>query len=138
VYRADDQYGQIIDVSVSPRRCTRAGRRFFNTALHARGEPAEVVTDRAAALRGAIDELIASAFRNTEHYANNRIEVDDGRTQGATPADVRTPTRDHAAPVIVRGLAFTRHIRRGHVELGVDAPAHQRVAAALTELALTM
>ena len=33
VYRAVDQYGQIIDVFVSRRRDTRAARRFFTTAL---------------------------------------------------------------------------------------------------------
>ena len=35
VYRAVDQHGQIIDVYVSPRRDTRAARRFFVTALGA-------------------------------------------------------------------------------------------------------
>src|SRR5437660_7113133 len=33
VYRAIDQYGQIIDVYVSQRRDIRAARRFFATAL---------------------------------------------------------------------------------------------------------
>src|SRR5438552_18900843 len=46
VYRAD-QYGQIIDVSVSARRDTQAARRFFTSALRAHGEPTEIVTDRA-------------------------------------------------------------------------------------------
>jgi IS6 family transposase len=50
-YRAVDQHGQIIDVYVSPRRDTRAARRFFETALGAHGAPVEVVTDRAPALQ---------------------------------------------------------------------------------------
>jgi transposase, IS6 family len=58
VYRAVDQHGQIIDVYVSPRRDTTAARRFFETALGAHGEPVEVVTDRAPALRAVIEELI--------------------------------------------------------------------------------
>src|SRR2546421_3816744 len=33
VYRAVDQYGQIIDVYLSARRDTRAARRFFTMAL---------------------------------------------------------------------------------------------------------
>jgi transposase-like protein len=37
VYRAIDQYGQIIDVYVSPRRDTRAARRFLTKAFRARG-----------------------------------------------------------------------------------------------------
>jgi IS6 family transposase len=62
VSRAIDQDGQIIDVYVSARRDTQAPRRFFTTALCAHGEPAEIVTDRAPALRAAIDELIPAAF----------------------------------------------------------------------------
>jgi transposase, IS6 family len=65
VYRAIDQYGQIIDVYVSARRDTRAPRRFFTTALRDHGQPSEVVTDRAPALRVVIDELIPAAFHNT-------------------------------------------------------------------------
>jgi transposase, IS6 family len=55
VYRAVDQHGQIIDVFVSARRDLRAARRFFSAALRAHGEPVEVVTDRAPALRAAIE-----------------------------------------------------------------------------------
>jgi transposase, IS6 family len=66
VYRAVDQHGQIIDVYISPRRDTTAARRFFETALGAHGEPVEVVTDRAPALRAVIEELIPGAFHNTE------------------------------------------------------------------------
>jgi transposase, IS6 family len=75
VYRAIDQYGQIIDVYVSARRDTRAARRFFVSAFGAHGAPTEVVTDRAWPLRSVIDELIPAAFHNTEQYANNRIEA---------------------------------------------------------------
>jgi IS6 family transposase len=137
VYRAIDQYGQLIDVYVSPRRDTRAARRFFTTALAAHDVPTEVVTDRAPALRAAIDELMPAAFHNTEQYANNRIECDHGRLK----ARLR-PTRglkcDRSASVIVRGHAMMQNLRRGHYELGVDARARCRVAAAFTELARTI
>ena len=43
VYRAVDQYRQVIDVYVSPQRDTRAARRFFTSALVAHGAPVEVV-----------------------------------------------------------------------------------------------
>src|SRR5436190_10925718 len=68
VYRAVDQYGQIIDVYVSSRRDIRAARRFFATALGAHGEPSEVVTDRAPALLAVVDELLPSVH-NIEQYA---------------------------------------------------------------------
>ena len=137
MYRAVDQYGQIIDVCVSARRDTRAARRFFASALAAHGAPVEVVTDRAPALRAAIDELMPGVFHNTEQYANNRIECDHGRLK-ARLGPMRGLKRDRSARVIVRGHALMQNLRRGHYELGVDARTDRCVAAAFTELAATI
>jgi len=136
-YRAVDQYGQIIDVYVSARRDTRAARRFFTTALDEHGKPAEVVTDRAPALRAAIDELIPDAFRNVAQYENNRIECDHGRLK-ARLRPMPGLKRDRSAQVIMRGHALMQNLRRGHYELGVDARSRCHVAAAFTELARTI
>ena len=137
VYRAIDQYGQIIDVSVSARRDTQAGRRFFTSALRAHGEPTEIVTDRAWTLLAAVDELMPSAFHNTEQYANNRIEADHGRLK-APLRPMRGLKRDHSAGVIMRGHAFMQNIQRGHYELGTEARQHRRIAHAFAELARTI
>jgi transposase, IS6 family len=137
VYRAVDQYGQVIDVYVSSRRDTRAARRFFTMALDAHGAPVEIVTDRAPALRAAIDELIPAAFHNTEQYENNRIECDHGRLK-ARLRPMRGLKREGAARVVMRGHALMQNVRRGHYELGVDSRPHRRVAAAFTELARTI
>ena len=136
-YRAVDQYGQIIDVFVSARRDLRAARRFFARALRAHGEPVEVVTDRAPALRAAIEGLMPAAFHNTDQYANNRVECDHGRLK-ARLRPMRGLKRGHSARVIIRGHALMQNIRRGHYELGVDARHHRRVEAAFTELACTI
>src|SRR4051812_9128698 len=46
VYRAVDQYGQVIDVLLSARRDAAAARRFFFRALRTlKVTPSEVVTD---------------------------------------------------------------------------------------------
>ena len=113
MYRAVDQYGQIIDVLVSVRRDLRAARRFFARARRAHGEPVEVVTDRAPALRAAIEGLMPAAFHNTERYANNRVECDHGRLK-ARLRPMRGVKRDHSARVIVRGHALMQNIRRVH------------------------
>ncbi len=81
VYRAVDQHGQIVDVFVSAWRDVRAARRFFASALGAHGAPAEVMTERAWALGGVVDELLPGALHDTEQYANNRIEADHGRVK---------------------------------------------------------
>jgi transposase, IS6 family len=137
VYRAIDQYGQIVDVFFSARRDTGAARQFFVTALHARVAPTEVVTDRAWMLLAVADELIPAAFHNTEQHANNRIETDHGRlTSRLRP--MRGLKTDRTARVIMVGHACMQNLRRGHYELGVEARLHERVAVAFTELARTI
>ena len=137
MYRVVDQDGQIIDIYVAAQRDIPAARGFFAAALGSDGEPAEVVTDRAWALRAVIDELVPAAFHNTEQYANNRIEADLGRLK-ARLRPMRGLKRDHSARVITRGHAFMQNIRRGHYELGVGSRSHRRIATAFTELARTI
>ena len=137
VYRSVDEYDQIIDVLASTRRDLRAARRFFARALRVHGEPVEVVTDRAPALRAAIEGLVPAAFHNTEQYANNRVECDHGRLK-ARLRPMRGLKRDHSARGIIRGHALMQNIRRGHYELGVDARHHRRIEAAFTEPACTI
>ena len=43
VYRAIDQFGQVIDVFVSPQRDARAARRFFERAIDATRWPVSCV-----------------------------------------------------------------------------------------------
>jgi IS6 family transposase len=78
LYRAVDQYGQVIDVLLSDQRDTAAARRFFIRALHHGPAPAEVTTDKAGPYLRVLDELIPAAAHITEQYANNRIEADHG------------------------------------------------------------
>jgi IS6 family transposase len=80
VYRAIDQFGQVIDVLVSARRDASAARRFFERAISAtKVIPAEVVTDRAATYPMVLEELLPAAWHRTDRYANNRVEADHGR-----------------------------------------------------------
>ena len=62
VYRAVDQFGQVIDVLVSPRRDAAAARRFFERALGAtKITPVEVITDQAATYPVVLEELLPAA-----------------------------------------------------------------------------
>ncbi len=80
VYRAINQFGQVIDVLVSPRRDVRAARRFFERAIATtKMAPTEVTTDRAATYPGVPEELAPAAWHCTEQYANNRVEADHAR-----------------------------------------------------------
>jgi len=133
VYRAVDQYGQVIDVFVSQRRDTASARRFFTTALAAHRAPGEVVTDRAAALANVIEDLVPVAFHNTGQYENNRCEADHGRLK-ARLRPMRGLKTDRTASVVIRGHAFIQNPRRGHYELGVQTTPESRLADACDEL----
>ena len=59
VYRAIDQFGQVIDVLVSARRDTMAAHRFFQRTIGTtKVEPVEVITDRAATYPVVLEELL--------------------------------------------------------------------------------
>jgi transposase-like protein len=80
LYRAIDQFGQVIDVLLSTERDARAARRFLTKAITTtQTEPAEVVTDRARAYFGVLDKLLPGALHDVEQYANNVLEADHGR-----------------------------------------------------------
>lgn len=135
VYRAVDQYGQVIDVLVSARRDAQAARRFFRRALTTlKVTPHEVVTDAAAVYPAVLDALVPSAWHHVEQYATNPIEADHSQLKHRL-RPMRGLRTDRTAAVIMAGHAFVQNLRRGHYELGLDVPPALRVAAAFAELA---
>jgi len=137
LYRAVDQFGQVIDVLLSPKRDQTAARRFFLRALAGATVPAEVSTDRAAAYPRVLDELLPAAQHVTVRYANNRIEADHGRLK-ARLRPMRGMKKDRSLRIVATGHAFIQNLRRGHYELATDATVRDRVAVAFTELALAI
>jgi transposase-like protein len=138
VYRAIDQFGQIIDVFVSPRRDVRAARRFFEQAIATtKLQPVEVVTDRAPTYPIALEELLPTAWHRTDRYANNGIECDHGRLK-ARLRPMRGLKQDRSATVVIVGHAFIQNVRRGHYELTIEEPVSLRLAVAFDELALAI
>jgi IS6 family transposase len=134
LYRAVDQYGQVIDVLLSQRRDLAAARRFLTRALRAGTVPAEVTTDRAPAYPRALDELIPSALHTTERYANNSVEADHGRLK-ARLRPMRGLKRHRSARILAAGHALVQNIRRGHYEIATDIPARHRLRVAFDQLA---
>jgi transposase-like protein len=136
LYRAIDQFGQVIDVLASPKRNLAATRRFFIRALEHGPSPTEVVTNKAAVYPPILEE-IAWVPGITERYANNRIEADHGRLK-ARPGPMRGLKDLRCTQVISAGHAFIQNIRRGHYELGIEETVNLRVLAAFDELALAI
>ncbi len=123
---------------VSVRRDAEAARRFFQRALSVlKVMPSEVVTDAAPVYPAVLDELLPSARHHVARHVNNPIEADHGRLKHRLRA-MRGLRCDRSAQVVIAGHAFRQNLRRGHYELGVDAAAGLRVAAAFNELARTV
>ena len=111
VYRALDQYGQVIDVFVSKKRDLKAATSFFSNAIRSHGEPVEVTTDRAHTLIRVVMDLLPTALHDTTQYANNRVGADHGRLK-ARLRPMRGLKRDRtcACRILVRpGHATSRY-----------------------------
>ena len=137
LYRAVDQYGQVIDVLVSAECDLAAARRFFSRALRTGTIPAEVTTHRAAVYRRVIDELIPSALHTIEQYANNPIEADHGRLK-ARLRPMRGLKRYRSARILAAGHAFVQNLRRGHYDIAAEVPSRHRLRVAFDNLALAI
>jgi transposase-like protein len=90
VYRAIDQFGQVIDVFVSPRRDAAAARRFFEQAIGTtKRAPVEVITDKGSGLPGHAGRAATSSLAS---HRSVRQQPHRGRPrppQGEAAADAR-------------------------------------------------
>jgi transposase-like protein len=125
LYRAVDQYGQVIDVMLFEQRDTSAARRFFVGALLYGPAPVEVTTDQAGPYLRVLDELVPAAAHVTEQYDNNPIESDHARLK-ARLRPMRGLKRLRSAARIASGHAFVQNLRRGHYELATEVPPRLR------------
>ena len=114
-----------------------AASSFARAIASTQTEPAEVVTDRAPAYPGVLDELLPGALHDVEQYANNKVEADHGRLK-ARLRPMRGLKTAGSTRRIALGHAFLQNLRRGHYELGLEAPAKRRPAVAFAELALVI
>jgi len=138
LFRAIDQFGQVIDVFLSPRRNREAARRFFDRAVgRTLISPVEITTDRYRVYPRVIDELLLAAIHRTEVHANNPLEADHGRLK-ARLRPMRGLKHDRTTRVIVAGHAFIQNLRRGFYDLGTDVPSACGLADAFAELALVI
>ena len=138
VYRAIDQFGQVIDVFMAGRRDVKAARWFFERAISTtKVIPSEVATDRAPTYPMVLEELVPAPWHRTDRYANNRMEADHGCLK-ARLRPMRGLKQDHSARVVLEGHALVQNLRRGHYELAIDVPVSLRLAVAFEELAVAI
>jgi transposase-like protein len=137
LYRAVDQFGQVIDVLLAEQPDTAAARRFFSRALRYGPAPVEVSTDKAGPYLRVLAELVPAAAHVTEQYGNNRVEAGHGRLK-ARLQPMRGLKCLRSAARIAAGHALVQNLRRGHYELATDVPLQLRLATAFDQLALAM
>ena len=66
IYRAIDQFGQVVDVFVSRQRDATAAHRFFQRAIGAtKVSPVEVTTDQASVYPAVLEERLPAAWHRT-------------------------------------------------------------------------
>jgi IS6 family transposase len=88
IYRAVDQFGQVLDVLVAARRDAGAAHWFYEQALGAtKVTPVEVTTDQAPVYPAMLEVLLPAAWHRTAQYANNRVECDHGRLKARAATD---------------------------------------------------
>ena len=138
VYRAIDQFGQVIDVFVCARRDANAARRFFEQALRTTSiAPAEVTTDRAPVYPAVLEELLPGVLASNRPVRQQPRRGRSRPTEDKAASDARAQTGpqcqgDH------RRTRLGADLRRGHYELAVDDPTNRRVAVAIDELVLAI
>jgi transposase-like protein len=90
VYRAIDQFGQVIDVLVSARRDAKAAHRFFEHAISAtKVTPVEVTTDRAPAYPAVLEELLPRGLASHRPVRQQPGRVRPRQTESAAASDAR-------------------------------------------------
>jgi transposase-like protein len=91
VYRAIDQFGQVIDVFLSARRDADAASRFFQQAIGStRVRPVEVTTDRAPVYPAVLEALLPAAWHRHRPGRQRRDRVRPRPTEATTRTDAWT------------------------------------------------
>src|SRR5215203_44769 len=90
VYRAVDQFGQVVDVLVAARRDMRTARRFFERAVGTtKVTPGEVTTDQAPVYPAVLEELLPAAWHRIEQYGQQPHRVRPRQAEGTAATDAR-------------------------------------------------
>ena len=138
VYRAVDQFGQVIDVFVTPQRGAKAARAVLRTGLqHHQGDTSGGQDRPSGNLPGRAGGPAAGGLAPHRAARQQPGRGRYGRLKSRL-RPMRGLKQDRSARVIIAGHVFVQNIRRGHYELAVEVPAGQRLTVAFDDLALAI
>jgi transposase-like protein len=122
VYRALDEFGQVVEVLFQEHRDTEAATALFRSALESTGvTPQTVTTDKAAAYPPALAEVLPEVEHMTGKAEQQRIERDHQHLKGRLRVFRGCQTRG-GAQRCCQAPSFLRHLRQGFYRLGVVSP----------------
>lgn len=128
LYRAIDEYGQIVDVFLSDRRNTEAAHTFFQQAIAVTGvTPTQVTTDKAKSYPKALRNVLPAVEHRSSQYLNNRLERDHQHLKGRIRPTRRFKSSTSAAS-FCQGHALIRSLCAGHLSLTAAIAPPNRLA----------
>jgi transposase-like protein len=113
VYRAIDEWGQVVEVFLSERRDTEAAVTFFEQALRETGvRPVVVTTDKAGCYPPALERMLPQAEHVTGKMVQQRTERDHGHLKSRLRS-MRWFKTDRTADLFCRAHGFIRNLQDG-------------------------
>jgi transposase, IS6 family len=137
LYRAVDQYGQVIDVLLSEQRDTAAAPQVLHPRPTPRPGAGRSDHRQSRPVPAGAGRTGPTAAHVTDQYDNNRVEADHARLK-ARLRPMGGLKRFRSAERLAAGHAFVQNLYRGHYELATDVSPPLRLATAFSELALAM
>jgi transposase, IS6 family len=120
VYRAIDEYGQVVEVLFREQRDTEAAAAFFRSALESTGvTPHTVTSDKAAAYPPALAEVLPEVEHLTGKAVQQRIERDHQHLKGRLRV-FRGCKTIGGAQRFCQAHGFVRNLRQGFYRLGAE------------------
>jgi transposase-like protein len=119
VFRALDEWGQVIDVYVSQRRDAEAATSFLRRAVEETGlRPHTATTDKAPIYPPALAVVLPETTHITGKLEQQEIERDHQHLKGRYRS-MRGFKQLRCAQVVCAGHGFVRNLRNGCYRLGV-------------------
>ncbi len=120
VYRAIDEFGQVVEVLFREHRNTEAAAAFFRSALESTGvTPQTVTTDQAAAYPPALAVVLPEVEHITGKAEQQRVERDHQHLKGRLKVFRGSKTAS-GAQRFCQAHGFVRHLRQGFYRLGTE------------------
>ena len=112
LWRAVDQYGNILDILVQSRRNKQAAKKFFRKLLKGlQYVPRVIITDKLASCGAAKRELLASVEHRQHKGLNNRAENSHQPTRQRERTMRRFKTPGHAQRFLSAFGPISNHFR---------------------------